>query len=710
MRKIFLTLTVCFFVMSVLAQKTYKVSGVVLDSVSKKPLAGVYITDGKTGAQTNKNGFYSIRNIKRGKTVLRTMYYSVFSSKIKEVNITGDTIIDFSISEQLTQLDNVVVTGTRTAKRLSDVPVLTTLIQSGELRKGADVSFLESLQFNIPGLVSSSNAMGNNLRIKGLTSRYILFLVDGERLVSEGAGGNINLDQIDVNNIKRIEVVNGAASALYGSNAVGAVINIITKEPVHNFEAGANVIAESNNTYTTRASFGSNLKKFSARASGFRKSSDGFDKGGSNFAKEYKDWGSNLKLKYKPMERLFFDVTGRFFRHETFNPPEAQNAAHPLTYNFSTGGSANYLSKDKRNNMKLSVNFDKYFDYDILEAKKDKKDKQNTCSYLSSRFVNTFKYSDRLEVVGGFEENHEETYAVKTLGLVPQDKSIDDMNVFGQAEYGILNNLDVVAGARYTYNTEFESAFTPKIALKYKLGNFNFRGGVGTSYRAPSIKELHYDFDHSGMFQIKGNPDLKAEKGLYNSLSVEYNKGPFSASVSGYYNDIDDKITLYDIYLANNEHEKHYRNVSSATLKGFDVSVSYLFFRQLSLKGNYSYCDAKDNSTGLQLEDNVKHSGTVSATWNGTIMNSPFSLRFAGRMNSPILYQEESTDKDGNVVVSKKESKDYSVWKAVFVKPFRFYKHTLELTLKCNNIFDFKDSNFTDPGRTYMAGLRYSFK
>lgn len=77
------------------------------------------------------------------------------------------------------------------------------------------------MEDNIPGIISEPNGMGNNLRIRGLNSRYILFLVDGERLVGEGAGGNINLDQIDVANIKRIEMINGAASVLYGSNAVG---------------------------------------------------------------------------------------------------------------------------------------------------------------------------------------------------------------------------------------------------------------------------------------------------------------------------------------------------------------------------------------------------------------------------------------------------------------------------------------------------------
>lgn len=119
------------------------------------------------------------------------------------------------------KLEEVVVTGTRTEKRLSEVPVLTTVISEKDIRKSGVQTALEALEDNLPGIVSEANAMGNNLRIKGLSSRYILFLVDGERMVSEGAGGNINLSQIDVNSIKRIEIINGAASALYGSNAVG---------------------------------------------------------------------------------------------------------------------------------------------------------------------------------------------------------------------------------------------------------------------------------------------------------------------------------------------------------------------------------------------------------------------------------------------------------------------------------------------------------
>ncbi len=628
--------------------------------------------------------------------------------------IKTDTInhfSDISILDNVHELNEIVITGTRTEKRLSESPVLTTLIQEKDIRKAAAVSTLESLQDNVPGIVISPNAMGNNMRIKGLNSRYILFLVDGERLVSESAGGNVNLDQIDVNNIKRIEIVEGASSALYGSNAVGAVINIITKEPVHNLELGANQTMESYHTWRTKIDLGSSLAKFSTRVGVFRNSSDGFGGAGDGpYAARYEDYGANLKLGYKPTEKSDLNVIARYFRHETFNPENSMNVKHALTNNLTLGVNGGFFSSDKKNTLRVSANFDKYFDYDVLEKKNNERKQTNTASYFSSRAVNTFVPSDKWELVGGLEYNHEENFSISTLGSNPTTKSIDDMNAFAQAQYKLLTNFDIVGGARYTYNTQFGSALTPKLSLMYGIAGFKFRGGIGTSFRAPSIKELYYDFDHQGMFWVYGNPDLQPEKGIYTSLSAEYTKGSFNASVSGYHNRIDNKITQYDVITGQGKDEKFYKNVSSATLQGIDVNVAYTLLKEIVLKGNYSYCDATDNSTGLQLMSNVKHSGTISTTWNGHIMKSPFSLQFAGRMNSPILYQELVTETNGSQQAITTQSKTYSIWKIVLIKPFSFKKNVLEFTFKVDNLFDFKDTSFINPGRQYMAGVRYNFK
>lgn len=709
--KSFLCLFMLISTAGVSAQdEKFNITGTVMDSLTNEPLVGVYITTGQQGAQTDHNGKYIIKNLSPEKVTLNTMYYSTYPVRSKEVVLQSDTSVDFKLVQQIIDLEEVVVTGTRTEKRLSEAPVLTTVVRDRDIQRAGAVSTLEALEDNIPGIVTEPNAMGNNLRIKGLTSRYILFLVDGERMVSEGAGGNINLDQIDVNNIKRIEVINGAASALYGSNAMGAVINIITKEPVHKFEAGANVIAESHNTLKTKINAGANLGKFKTRVNAFRHSSDGFGGDGTGaYAAKYGDWGGDIKLGYLPTKRVDLNLTGRYFRHETFNPAGSLNSTHPLTNSMSAGFNGGYRSSDSRYNLRASVNFDKYFDADYLEKLGSSKT-NNTATYISSRILNTLKPTDKWEVVAGVEQNHEENYATKALGTVPTTKTLDDINLFGQAQYTPLKDFDVIVGARYTYNTQFSSAFTPKLSLMYRLNGFTFRGGVGTAFRAPSIKELYYDFDHQGMFWVYGNPDLKAEKGLYNSLSAEYTQSGFNVSVSGYWNDIDNKITQYDVINEQGANEKYYKNVSSATLKGIDVNISYVLFKELVLKGSYSYCDARDNSTGLQLSSNVKHSGTVSATWNGKIARSPFSFQFAGRVNSPKLYQSVVTDNNGQQTTELSESKPYNIWKVVIVKPFRINKHNLELTLKCDNIFNFKEVSFINPGRQFLIGLRYAFK
>ena len=716
MKKIllFFTLFLALISSDVFAQEQmFVVTGTVKDQ-NNEPLIGVYVTNGDRGAQTDREGRYVLKGLRAGTHTLKTMYYSAYPVQSKTIDLRADQTVDFVLKEDALHMDQVVVTGTRTERRLSEAPVQTILIKDREILKSGSTSTLEALQDNLPGIVISPNAMGNNMRIKGLNSRYILFLVDGERLVSEGAGGNINLDQIDVSTIDHVEVIQGAASALYGSNAVGAVVNIITKQPVHNFSAGASVTGESYNTWRTKLNVGLKSNKVSSHISAFRHSSDGYDK--ENYAARYEDYGTNLKLGYRPMERLDLNFNGRYFRHETFNPDNSFETTHGVTHTVALGANAGYTSKDQRNAMRLSVNWDKYFDFEVGDQS-SYKHKDNTATYLSSRLTNSFKAHERFELVGGLEHNYECVFATKTLGPTPTTKSINDVNLFGQVDWEIFKHFNAVVGARYTYNEQFKSAFTPKLSLMYELGEFKFRGSVGSAFRAPSIKELYYDFDHQGMFWIHGNPDLKAEKGLYSSLSVEFTHKLFNASVSAYYNDIDDKITQYNRYImeqvdgqSKRRNHKYYTNISSATLRGFDVSFSWIFLRYLTLKGSYSFCDAKDNATGLQLSSNVKHSGTVSLTWNGKIRRSPFSLQLAGRMNSPILYESQSTDSDGNQVIEREKSKSYSIWKATLVKPFRIKKHTLELTFKCDNLFEFKEESFVSPGRTFLFGLNYSFK
>jgi len=618
----------------------------------------------------------------------------------------------YLMEKDLLNLEQVVVTGTRTEKHLANNPIQTIVISKSEIKKSGAISTMEALQDYIPGIITSPNGMGNNMKIRGLNSRYILFLVNGERMVSEGAGGNINLNQIDFNNIERIEIVNEAASAMYGSNAVGGVINIITKNPIHKFEAGANISYQSYNTKKFQLNVGSNQKLLSIRTNIFRNSSDGFDIKNGPYTAPYLDYGTNLKLGYKFPNKIAVNFNGSFFQHETFNPDNSMNVTHDMDRKLNLGMNINISSKDNCNNLKISTNFDKYYTYEVLEKKNDDLEKGNDASYISTRIIDNYSSNEKLEIVTGIEYNHEQitTLHSTVLGLEPTKKTIDDINFFAQGQYTIFKGFDAILGTRYTYNDQFKSAFTPKISLMYKTGKFTFRSGLGTAFRAPSIKELYYDFNHQGAFWIYGNSNLKAEKGLFSLFSTELTIKNLNTSISVYYNKIDNKITQYIVIDSEGKENRYYKNVNSATLKGIDFNLSYLFFKAFVLKGSYSYCDAQDNLTELQLESNVLHSSTMSLAWNGKVFQSPFSIQLSGRKNSPKLYQSLTTDGEGNEVTIKEKSKTYNIWKATLVVPIRIKQQLIEITLKCDNIFSFKEESFTNPGQQYLIGLLYKFK
>lgn len=680
---------------------------IVIDRESKKTIPYATICwqyeKIKGFAVSNKDGKAALPSERMLQLAVSSVGYKTY----QDTCIVGDTI--FLLPDVL-NLDQVVVTGTRTEKRLLDSPIQTTVIASSELSKAGSTTTMEALQDYLPGMVTTPNAMGNNLRIKGLNSRYILFLVDGERLVSEGAGGNVNLDQIDMNNIERIEMVNGAASALYGSNAVGAVINIITKKPTHAFEGQANGSLATNNTLKSGISLGSNSATFECRLSLFRNSSDGFNITDGPYAARYTDYGTNLKTGYKPTEQLRVNGTVRLYQHETFNLEESMNVTHSLERSVTGGLSVQHNSKSKKNHLRASVNFDKYFDYDVLEKKGNALALGSDASYLSARMVETYTFNPQLELVGGAEYNHEQNFSETTLGAGPTSKTLDDFNLFAQVQHELFNVLETVFGARYTYNSAFGNSFNPKLSLMYKVQSFTLRGGTGTAFRAPSIKELYYDFDHNGSFWVYGNPDLIAEKGFYNSLSVEFTEGKINASLSVYHNSIDNKITMYEVINALGGSEQYYQNVSSATLKGVDANLNLSPIQNIVIKASYSYSDAIDESTGLQLSSNVKHSGTCSAVWNGRIARSPLSLQMTGRFTSPKLYESVSIDDQGEELVTKESSEPFNIWKVTAVKPIRLGSHLIELTAKCDNMFDFEATSFIDSGRQYFVGLRYKFK
>ncbi len=548
----------------------------------------------------------------------------------------------------------------------------------------------EALQNALPGLLFTPDAMGNNMRMRGLTTRYVLILIDGERLASEGAGGNINLDRISAGDVERIEIVGGAAAALWGAGAVGGVINIITKQ---GSGINAAVAAGNRNILRTEASAGDSLGNFAVRGSFMRNSS-----GGSGMQlSPYTDWGGSVRAGWTA-GRIKTSATGRFFSHETFNPEGALNTIHRLTRSWAAGARGEYTWAN--NTLNVGINSDNYLDYSVLERRGNEKQKENRASILNVRAVDNHRFGKRLELVGGAEFNHEEAFAVNTLGSLPVTRTLNDGALFAQAAWTPRDEAtELIIGTRYTRSSQFGGAFSPSIAAIWRHGQWRMRGGMGTSFRAPSIKELYYDFDHQGMFWIYGNPDLKAEKGLYTQLSAEYTLSTFNISATVYHNKIRNKITQYDIVVPidgdedNTRTELHYTNVSSATLRGVDIAILWAPALQWTLRGAYGFCDARDNATDRQLNSTPRHSGTASLSWTGWI-----TAQIGARTTSPYTYLT-STGKT-------KRSQGQIIWRAAISRELIW---GISATAKIENIFDTR--SVSDPaGRQVMIGLKYKFQ
>ena len=688
-------------------EKKVTVSGKVVDTKNESIVGATVIPiNGEGGVITDKNGNFSFVV-----TLNDKIRVSFIGYKKQDILIKNEEDLLITLVYDKIMVGEVVVTGTRSAKRLSDSPILTTVIRDTDIEKGGNTNVFDVLEDNIPGLmIQDAGAMGMDMYIKGLSTQYILILVDGERLASNGRNGNVNLDQIDVSNIQRVEYINDAATALYGSNAMGGVINIITKNAVKKCEANAEYTYETTKKNKARAHISSRQDKYSIYAAGSYADQPYFVSNNGLPFREFDEFSADLKLQYFPIDRLKASITGRFYQIETYNPPTTSAVTHSLENSYTINGQLSYATRDYRHNIVGSVSYNGTDQYNVLELKDNNLLPNDYNSYFSAKVMDSYQINDKFDLISGLEFNQENSSSRDKLGSTPANRANLDGNVFAQADWDITDQFNAVLGARYTYNERFGSAFNPKLSLLYKVKKFSFRGGVGTAYKAPTLRELYYSFKHTGsgsaVFNISGNPNLKAEKGFFSSLSAEFTAKNFNASITTYYNNIRNKINMVEIFDSTNGNtdgfaNQTYENVTRAIIKGLDVNARYTAWSQLVFVANYSFCHSIDNETKQQIAGTARHYGTISTTWNAPFDKFPFSLQFAGRLSSP----RYNYDDQGNRV----STSGHSIWKAVIVKPIMIKKHRIDLTIKADNIFDTTPEYYTDAGRQFLFGVRYKF-
>ena len=616
------------------------------------------------------------------------------------------------------ELNEVVVTGTRVPKLLKDAPVQTRLITSADIRKADATNIQDLLQTELPG-IEFSYAMNQqtHLNFSGFGGQSILFLIDGEHMAGETMD-DVDFSRLDLNNVERIEIVKGASSALYGSNAGGGVINIITKRATRPWSVSAGARFGRHNEQRYRLNVAAASKKVSNTFSMSRNRVDNFDvHNGPDPATRVvttiygnKDWVLNDKFSYSPVKGLKFTARVGFFFKEI-----ARVVDTPERYRDYSGGLKGEWEIDRNNNIELSYSFDQYDKSEFRKISRlDVRNYSNVQNSLRALYNHTFSEQHLLTV--GADYMHDYLSNRKLDNPVHEQ---DQFDIFAQYDWTISDKWEAVGALRYDYFSDGNlSRVTPKITVRYQpIRNLNLRLGYGLGFRAPTLKEKYYEFDMAGIWIVKGDPSLQAESSHNLNFSADYSHSNFNYTLTAYYNDIHNRIsTGLPYYLPGDNKQLYldYINLRRYAVAGVDATVQARWRNGLAAKASYAYTHEqlaknKDGQTANnQYIPARKHTLTARVEW-GKNLSEKFNLNVAinGRFLSAVdnlEYKDYYNIDAGTVNVHYPA---YTLWKlSASLQITRWVR----LDLALDNLFNYRPKYYylncplTD-GINFIAGL-----
>ena len=429
------------------------------------------------------------------------------------------------------ELNPVVVTGTGTHHRLKDAPTPVDVITANDIKKAGITDFKEAMTVLAPSLSFSSNSMGDYLMMNGLGNSYVLVLVNGQKVNTDVANGNLDLSRINTSDIKRVEILKGAGSALYGSDAIAGVINIITNQPLDQIRVSSNTKVEGHGQTTQQVNLDVQKGMWGSYTSYTYRKADSWKQNDYDEDGEWTDKTSNdgydsntfnQKFTFAPTEALSMYAGGGYY-DRNFDHKGYDYGISYESYNLSLGakyklGRASYVSLDLYNdNFETNKTYRKETSvkewgesvtYGIGQTGLTKRN-----HYYNANLKGLFRNGDWGRTVVGLEYVQDKLKRPDAL----VDKGVYTLAAYAQEEVEFLKHFKATAGLRLVKHETAGTNLAPKASLMYTIGNFNLRGQYSGGFRAPSMNQLYY-FMNKGTTLTNGNDKLKAEKSHYGSI------------------------------------------------------------------------------------------------------------------------------------------------------------------------------------------------
>ncbi len=623
------------------------------------------------------------------------------------------------VDKKETEIKEVIVTATKTKKNLKNVPITVQVITSEDIKKSQSTDFKTFLENEFSGINFTYNGGSPNINMMGFGGKYVLFLMNGERMAGE-TFDNIDYDRIDIDNIERIEIIKGASSSFYGSNAIGGVINIITKDSKSPLDINAGYLYDSSRDHKLNLSVGTKQKWGSLSLASFykmrtpyiikdrvptlEKQTDPF--GNEIITEKYNElnvagfinYGFNPKLTFNLSPKIDIALTPGFYFSERNGGDPSSQKVRDHYYNYNIGLKTNFKFNENQN-LSISGAFDRYDKFKYYKLlKEDEKVYENEIWRTSSQY-NQNLFKKHTLVAGG------EVLSEKLLNFMFKNENTggrenaQTYSAFTQQDWVINPAVTLVTGARMDYHSIFKQYFTFRLSGMYRFDEtMTIRAGYSGGFRSPTLKELYTNWFHpwGGGFQLMGNKNLRPETSDNFNISIDFNFKKLNLTFITQYSKIKDKINLRGNIGDTLRHVNFHGNTD---VLSSEVSAIYKLNKNFHFKGSYSYYDI-----GKKRSENRPHTLTFKAEYIPSTKYYIPSIIISGKY----LSQSKIYDDDSSSFVSYAP---YSIWRLQLALklPLGF-----TLTGGINNIFDYTADKVgfystVDIGRTFYLGIKWNF-
>lgn len=701
--------------------QTFSVSGKVTDEKGN-PLSrvNIIIEETKVGTASESNGSFKFDKLK---PLNYTFIFSAIGYSKKSVNINLSSDINdliVTLETSVIQSEQVVVTAGKYEQLKNDLPVSAEVIRGEEIEKRNFNSLDDAMRY-IPGVsitLDQISIRGSSGYSRNAGTR-VLLLIDGIPIYTPDSG-EIIWELLPISEIERIEVIKGAASSLYGSAAIGGVINVIQKK-----------FSNIPETYI-KGSYGFYDKPAHSEWdwSGERRSFNGltishknsFNKGGYTFSlsrfqndsyrknNSSKQYSGSFNINYKFNNTTSLQFFGNGLNREGGNFlfwKDVNNALVPPD---------NYLGERVLSNRYMlgliirKIVSDNYF-YDIKSSYYLNKWEQqastpnsSTSSIFRSEIQSNYILNSKTVLITGVEASFNNVNS--NIFGNPSSRSF---GIYSQLDYKITNDLLSSTGLRFDYTSidslEKEYDISPKIAFNYKLSdNFILRSSAGTAFRAPTLAETFTSTTASGILIIP-NSKLKPEKSFTFEFGLNYNFNnllitDFAIFQSEFYDYIEPQFNTLG--------QVQFQNLTRARIQGFEFNNQLnLLGEYLSLKLNYNYLWGRDINKNSSLKYRPRHNALagLNSLYNNFELGIDF--RFLSRI--------EEVDRefvDFGIIKQGDTRVDIMVTDARILYKLSQFNLPGRLILTANNIFNY---NYVEmlgnisPIRNFTLGLEFLF-